>query len=80
METDEPETLGVAAVAAARYLTAGEVVALPAETVYGLAANALDPVAVAKIFAVKERPDFDPLIVHVRTLEAVREIALNVNV
>lgn len=76
METDEPETLGVAAVAAARYLTAGEVVALPAETVYGLAANALDPVAVAKIFAVKERPDFDPLIVHVRNLEAVREIAM----
>jgi L-threonylcarbamoyladenylate synthase len=46
-------------------LAAGEVVALPTETVYGLAADALNPEAVAKIFAVKERPTFDPLIVHV---------------
>ena len=41
-----------------------EPVALPTETVYGLAANALDPMAVAKIFEAKERPNFDPLIVH----------------
>jgi L-threonylcarbamoyladenylate synthase len=46
-------------------LDAGEVVALPTETVYGLAADALNPDAVAKIFAAKERPTFDPLIVHV---------------
>ena len=45
-------------------LRAGEVVALPTETVYGLAADALNPVAVAKIFDAKERPFFDPLIVH----------------
>ena len=45
-------------------LRAGEVVALPTETVYGLAADALDPGAVAKIFEAKERPRFDPLIVH----------------
>jgi L-threonylcarbamoyladenylate synthase len=42
----------------------GEPVALPTETVYGLAADALNPTAVAKIFEAKERPHFDPLIVH----------------
>ncbi|HEY0789804.1 MAG TPA: L-threonylcarbamoyladenylate synthase [Chthoniobacterales bacterium] len=46
-------------------LLAGEVVALPTETVYGLAGNALNPEAVARIFAAKRRPFFDPLIVHV---------------
>ncbi len=49
---------------AANYLRQGEVVAIPTETVYGLAGNALDPVAVSKIFEVKNRPRFDPLIVH----------------
>jgi L-threonylcarbamoyladenylate synthase len=42
----------------------GETVALPTETVYGLAADALNPIAVAKIFEAKERPRFDPLIIH----------------
>lgn len=46
-------------------LRAGELVAMPTETVYGLAGNAWDPQAVAGIFAVKERPRFDPLIVHI---------------
>ncbi len=46
-------------------LRAGEVVALPTETVYGLAANALDEVAVAKIFEAKGRPAHNPIIVHV---------------
>lgn len=50
---------------AAEYLKKGEVVALPTETVYGLAGDALQPGAVAKIFEIKERPHFDPLIVHV---------------
>ena len=45
-------------------LEKGEPVALPTETVYGLAADALNSVAVAKIFEAKERPRFDPLIVH----------------
>ena len=45
----------------------GELVAIPTETVYGLAGNALDPVVVAKIFLAKERPSFDPLIVHVHS-------------
>src|SRR6478735_6570345 len=46
-------------------LKAGEVVAVPTETVYGLAADAFNPAAVAKIFEVKGRPAHDPLIVHV---------------
>lgn len=60
---------------AARRLRRGEVVGVPTETVYGLAANALDPVAVARVFEVKRRPSFDPLIVHVRDNEAVLEVA-----
>ena len=50
---------------AADALRAGELIAFPTETVYGLGANALDPVAVAKIFAAKGRPATNPLIVHV---------------
>jgi L-threonylcarbamoyladenylate synthase len=50
---------------AAELLRAGATVAFPTETVYGLGANALSPEAVAKIFAAKERPAWDPLIVHV---------------
>lgn len=49
---------------AVELLQAGEVVALPTETVYGLAADALNPAAVVRIFEAKERPRFDPLIVH----------------
>jgi L-threonylcarbamoyladenylate synthase len=49
---------------AVELLEKGEPVALPTETVYGLAADALNPIAVAKIFEAKERPHFDPLIVH----------------
>ena len=56
-------------------LTAGELVAIPTETVYGLAANALDGMAVAKIFTVKARPRFDPLIVHVHSVEQARDYA-----
>ena len=51
-------------VAAVELLRKGDVVALPTETVYGLAAKAVNPIAVAKIFEAKERPRFDPLIVH----------------
>jgi L-threonylcarbamoyladenylate synthase len=49
---------------AVELLSKGEVVALPTETVYGLAADALNPIAVARIFEAKGRPRFDPLIVH----------------
>lgn len=52
----------------ARQLRAGELVAVPTETVYGLAGNALDPAACARIFAAKGRPTADPLIVHVHSL------------
>jgi L-threonylcarbamoyladenylate synthase len=50
---------------AAEILRAGGLVALPTETVYGLGANALDAEAVARIFAAKERPSWDPVIVHI---------------
>ena len=50
---------------AAELLREGGTVAFPTETVYGLGANALDATAVAKIFAAKERPGWDPVIVHV---------------
>lgn len=50
---------------AAEALEAGALVGIPTETVYGLGADALNPVAVAKIFEVKGRPSFDPLIIHV---------------
>lgn len=50
---------------AAEYLNQGRVVGIPTETVYGLAANALNTDAVADIFRIKNRPDFDPLIVHI---------------
>jgi L-threonylcarbamoyladenylate synthase len=50
---------------AAEALAKGEIVAFPTETVYGLGANALNAAAVAKVFAAKDRPRFNPLIVHV---------------
>jgi L-threonylcarbamoyladenylate synthase len=53
---------------AIEYLQQGELVAIPTETVYGLAANTYDENAVAKIFKVKDRPSFDPLIVHTSSL------------
>ena len=60
---------------AASLLANGEVVSIPTETVYGLAANALDTNAVAKIFEVKNRPAFDPLIVHVHSFDAASAYA-----
>lgn len=48
-------------------LAENDLVAIPTETVYGLAGKALEPLAVAKIFEAKERPTFDPLIVHLAT-------------
>ena len=68
-----PVTTDVARAAAV--LRAGGLVALPTETVYGLGANALDPRAVARIFAAKRRPAFDPLIVHVATLDDWSRVA-----
>jgi len=62
--------------AAVRALTAGDLVTLPTETVYGLAADAGNPRAVARIFEAKGRPRFNPLIAHVAGLAAAELIAL----
>lgn len=62
--------------AAATLLKQGEVVAFPTETVYGLGANALDPVACKKIFSIKGRPSDNPLIVHLASIEEVKKIVL----
>lgn len=69
LSTHTPALFAAAAVRAAELLRAGEVVALPTETVYGLAANALDPQAVAKIYELKGRPAHNPIIVHVEGLD-----------
>ena len=60
---------------AARLLRAGRLVAFPTETVYGLGANALDAEAVARIYAVKGRPQTSPLIVHVASIEMAQSLA-----
>lgn len=65
LSTHTPSLFAAAVKRAAELLRAGEVVALPTETVYGLAANALDVHAVAKIFQIKGRPAHNPIIVHV---------------
>jgi L-threonylcarbamoyladenylate synthase len=59
----------------ARRLRTGEIVAVPTETVYGLAANALDARACRRIFAAKGRPSTDPLIVHIHSIAQLAEIA-----
>lgn len=60
---------------AARLIRAGDPVAVPTETVYGLAADATNAQAVARIYEAKGRPSFNPLIVHVSNLEAAKAIA-----
>lgn len=61
--------------AAARALRAGEAIALPTETVYGLAANAFDSHAIERIFNIKGRPAHNPVIVHVASLAMARACA-----
>jgi L-threonylcarbamoyladenylate synthase len=63
---------------AARLLHSGALVAIPTETVYGLAANALNADAVVRIFETKNRPVFDPLIVHVKDAAEVEKFAQKV--
>lgn len=72
-EVLSPDAGGIAR--AAEILTAGGLVAIPTETVYGLAARADNAEAVARIYLAKGRPDFNPLIVHVRDLEQAKAIA-----
>lgn len=62
---------------AARFIREGKLVAFPTETVYGLGANALDPMAVAKIFELKERPAFDPLIIHIADLTDMAKLVVD---
>ena len=59
---------------AAERIRAGELVAFPTETVYGLGANALDPAAIAKIYELKGRPETSPLIVHASSIEMARAL------
>jgi len=63
---------------AGKLLRNGKQVAIPTETVYGLAANALDETAVAGIFEIKQRPHFDPLIVHLHSKEQLDAICQNI--
>ncbi|MCX7862636.1 MAG: L-threonylcarbamoyladenylate synthase [Bacteroidales bacterium] len=60
----------------AQYIKEGKIVAFPTETVYGLGANAFNPTAVAKIYELKERPSFDPLIVHIATMTDLEKLIL----
>lgn len=64
---------------AAQYIREGRLVAFPTETVYGLGANALDPLAVARIFEAKQRPSFDPLIVHIADLEDLKKLSIGID-
>lgn len=59
-------------------LQANELIAIPTETVYGLAANAFSEEAVKKIFALKKRPSFNPLIVHVASSADLEKLAINI--
>jgi L-threonylcarbamoyladenylate synthase len=72
LSTHTPDLFQKAVRRAAELLRAGEVVALPTETVYGLAANALNETAVARIFQIKGRPANNPIIVHVAGNEMAR--------
>jgi len=70
IRTDKKEALE----SAKRLILGGEVVAIPTETVYGLAANAFDEKAVAKIFVAKGRPQDNPLIVHISEIGQLEEL------
>ncbi len=61
---------------AAELLLKGKLVAIPTETVYGLAANALNEKAVLSVFEAKQRPFFDPLIIHLPTIESIAKYAV----
>jgi L-threonylcarbamoyladenylate synthase len=73
VDRDKPDPAAIAEAAAA--LRDGKLVVFPTETVYGLGAHALDPIAVQKIFDAKERPANDPLIVHIAHVGQVNQCA-----
>ncbi|RLF35307.1 MAG: L-threonylcarbamoyladenylate synthase type 1 TsaC, partial [Thermoplasmata archaeon] len=64
---------------AAEVIRKGGLVAFPTETVYGLGADAFNPDAVARIFEVKERPSFDPIIVHIADFKDIRRLCRKVD-
>ena len=70
---------GVDIATAVDYLKNGELVAVPTETVYGLAANALNEDAVLKIYAAKNRPQFNPLIMHVASFEQAKKFIKDIS-
>ena len=72
LATDTPQLFQAAVSRAADLLSKGQVVALPTETVYGLAADALNPRAVSRIFEIKGRPAYNPIIVHISSLELAK--------
>ena len=74
----ESEASRAAIAQAAEILRGGGTVAFPTETVYGLGANALDGAAVEKIFAAKERPSWDPVIVHIGEGELLERVAAEI--
>lgn len=71
-------TIGTDLNRAVNHLQQDELVAIPTETVYGLAGNAYSEKAVVNIFSTKKRPSFDPLIVHTTSLEAAKEFLLEI--
>lgn len=77
--TSNPNSLNEQISEAANLLSQGDVVGMPTETVYGLAARVDSEAGLKKIFAVKERPFFDPLIVHVSSVNEAKKCALEWN-
>ncbi|HEU0039519.1 MAG TPA: Sua5/YciO/YrdC/YwlC family protein, partial [Verrucomicrobiae bacterium] len=77
LPTHTPALFAAAVARAAELLRAGEVVALPTETVYGLAANALEANAVSRIYEVKGRATHNPIIVHVASVAMARRCVTN---
>lgn len=75
LPTDPAEALKAAVDEAVAILRRGDLVALPTETVYGLAGDAFSESAVARIFEAKDRPSYDPLIVHLPHKEMLEEVA-----
>src|SRR2546423_4368944 len=73
LPTHTPELFAAAVQQAVSLLKSGELVALPTETVYGLAANAFDAQAVSRIFEIKGRPANNPIIVHVSSVDMAKE-------
>jgi L-threonylcarbamoyladenylate synthase len=71
--------IGKDIVKAKRFLEQSNLVGIPTETVYGLAANALNSISVAKIFEAKDRPTFDPLIVHTFSINKVYDFVKEIH-